>query len=128
VTSRIRHITVDCVDPYTLAGFWSEVTGYPRHPDDHPDDPAALLMSGEDEGPSLLFTAVPEGRVGKNRLHFDLQPTDRGRDEEVERLVALGATRLADHRRADGTGWVVLADPEGNEFCVEISTAERGSL
>lgn len=61
----------------------------------------------------------------KNRVHLDLQPQDRTRDEEVERLLALGATLQGDHRRPDGTGWVTLHDPEGNEFCVERSAGER---
>jgi hypothetical protein len=69
---------------------------------------------------------VPEGKVVKNRLHLDLQPTDRTRDEEVDRVVGLGATVLADHRGPKRTGWIVLADPEGNEFCVNTSPAERG--
>ena len=62
----------------------------------------------------------------KNRIHFDWMPTDRTRDDEVERIVGLGATLYEDHRRADGLGWVTLLDPEGNEFCVERSTGERG--
>ena len=66
-------------------------------------------------------------RRGKNRMHFDLRPTDRSRDDEVDRLLSIGATQLEDHRdiRGDGTGWVTLADPEGNEFCVLRSDAER---
>jgi hypothetical protein len=75
----------------------------------------------------LLFIEVPDAKRGKNREHLDLRPTDRSRDEEVERLLAIGASHLADHRdiRGDGTGWVVLADPEGNEFCILRSEAER---
>jgi predicted enzyme related to lactoylglutathione lyase len=128
MTSRIRHITVDCADPYELAGFWSAATGYPRHPDDRPDDPAALLMALDGEGPGLLFVAVPEPKSVKNRLHFDLQPIDCSREEEVERLVGLGATVVADHRRPDGSGWVVLVDPEGNEFCIELSITESNAV
>jgi hypothetical protein len=60
-----------------------------------------------------------------NRVHLDLLPTQRTRDEEVTRLLGIGATLVADHREPDGTGWVVLADPEGNEFCVERSLKER---
>ncbi|MDQ3733323.1 MAG: VOC family protein, partial [Actinomycetota bacterium] len=63
----------------------------------------------------------------KNRLHLDLRPTDRTRDEEVARLLALGASLIDDRRRPDGTGWAVLADPEGNEFCVERSAVERSA-
>ncbi len=76
---------------------------------------------------NLLFIRVPEAKVVKNRVHLDVRPDEGTRDEEVERLLALGATVLADRRRPDGTGWVVLADPEGNEFCVERSAAERAA-
>ena len=77
-------------------------------------------------GISLLFIPVPEGKVVKNRMHLDLTPTARTRDEEVTRLLGIGATMVGDYRRPDGSGWVTLADPEGNEFCVERSAAERG--
>jgi antitoxin (DNA-binding transcriptional repressor) of toxin-antitoxin stability system len=73
----------------------------------------------------LLFIRVPEGKTVKNRLHFDLVPLNRTRDAEVERLLAAGAVLASDQRRPNGRGWVVLADPEGNEFCVETSEAER---
>ena len=73
----------------------------------------------------MLFIAVPEGKGAKNRLHLDLQPSDCTRDAEVDRLLALGATLVNDLRNPDGTGWAVMADPEGNEFCVERSAAER---
>ncbi|MEV0270697.1 MAG: VOC family protein [Hamadaea sp.] len=125
MTALIRHITVDCADPYTLAGFWSEVTGYPRHPSDEPGADQALLVAPDGEGPGVLFSRVPEGKSGKNRVHLDLQPTDCKRDEQVDHLLTLGATMVSDQRNADGTGWVVLADPEGNEFCVERSLSER---
>ncbi|MEU7933021.1 VOC family protein [Micromonospora echinofusca] len=120
---RIQNISFDCHDTYALAGFWSAVLGYARHADDAPGDPEAMLLPPG--GPEVLFVAVPEGRQVKNRLHLDLEPVDRTRDEEVARLLAIGATRVADQRRADGSGWVVLADPEGNEFCVLRSAAER---
>ncbi|MER5436138.1 VOC family protein [Streptomyces sp. NPDC002588] len=122
MTSAIRHMTIDCSDAYALGGFWSEVLDLPLHPDDKRGDPEALI-----EGARLLFVTVPEGKTIKNRIHFDLQPQDRTREEEVERLLALGATLVDDRRRPDGTGWAVLADPEGNEFCVERSEAERAA-
>ncbi|MEV0732921.1 VOC family protein [Polymorphospora sp. NPDC050346] len=126
MTSLIRHVDFDCADPYTLAGFWAAVLDYRLGDDDHPGDPEVLLSpTGGGTGPVLLFLRVPEPKQVKNRLHVDLQPTDRTRDEEVERLIGLGATQVADQRRPDGSGWVVLADPEGNEFCVERSAAER---
>ncbi len=76
-------------------------------------------------GQQVLFIEVPEGKQVKNRVHFDLVPSDRTRDEEIERVLALGATSLDDRRQADGTGWLVLADPEGNEFCILRSDSER---
>jgi len=123
MSSIIRHVTVDCADAYGLASFWAEVLGRRLHEDDHPGDPEAVLL--DPSGPAVLFVAVPDRKVVKNRVHFDLMPTDRTRDEEVERLLGLGATVVADHRRPDGTGWVTMADPEGNEFCVERSALER---
>jgi predicted enzyme related to lactoylglutathione lyase len=126
VTSSIRWISFDCADPYPLARFYSAVTGWTTDEEDQPgDDECAVLPPGSGH-PGLLFTRVPEAKTVKNRLHLDLQPTDRTRDEEVDRVVALGATRVAD-RRGGGQGWVVLADPEGNEFCMNTSPAERES-
>jgi catechol 2,3-dioxygenase-like lactoylglutathione lyase family enzyme len=127
VTVRLRNITIDCADPATVAGFWSQVTGFREDPDNPnlPGDDEWLLL-GPAGSPRLLFIRVPEGKSGKNRLHLDVQPTERTRDEEVDWLLGLGAQVSADHRKPDGTGWVTLADPEGNEFCVERSAAERG--
>ncbi|MEV0716080.1 VOC family protein [Asanoa sp. NPDC050611] len=127
MTNRIHHINVDSHDPYELAGWWSQVLGYARSTDDFPGDPEALLIAPDGAGPGVLFCRVPDDKVTKNRLHLDLQPSDHSRDEEVDRLLALGATLVGDHRRPDGTGWVTLADPEGNEFCVERSAAERAA-
>jgi predicted enzyme related to lactoylglutathione lyase len=67
---------------------------------------------------------VPEAKQVKNRIHLDLRPTDRRRDEEIARVLALGATEVGDFRDPDGSGWMVLADPEGNEFCILRSDAE----
>ncbi|MFF5155514.1 VOC family protein [Streptomyces sp. NPDC000348] len=115
----IRHITFDCTgDPYDLATFWSALLGNPLADDDKPGDPEALIADPAG-GPGLLFVRVPEGKTAKNRLHFDLRPTGRTRAQEVDRALGLGARLLADHTRPDGGGWVTLADPEGNEFCVE---------
>jgi predicted enzyme related to lactoylglutathione lyase len=124
MASLVRHVTIDCADPYRISGFWARVLGSELSEHDKPGDPEALVRS---EGIGLLFIRVPEGKAVKNRLHLDLQPQDRSRDEEVERILALGAVLVADQRRPDGTGWAVLADPEGNEFCVERSAAERAA-
>lgn len=122
---EIRSVTVDCADPYRQALWWSEVTGWREDPDDpnNPGDPEGRIVSTQ--GISLLFIPVPEGKAVKNRMHLDLMPTERTRDEEVTRLLAIGATLVDDYRRPDGSGWVVLADPEGNEFCVERGDKER---
>ncbi len=126
MSSALHNINVDCADPYRLALFWAEVTGWSEHPDERnaPDDPEALLVS-PDGSLNLLFIAGPDVKSVKNRLHLDLRPTDRTRDEEVTRLLDIGASLLDDRRNPDGTGWAVLGDPEGNEFCVERSAAER---
>ncbi len=121
---KIHNITVDTTgDPYYLAKFWSELLGRPMDDDDKPGDPAAIVHT--EAGPQLLFLQVPDEKAAKNRIHFDLAPEGRTRDEEVERVIALGATLFEDHRKPDGTGWVTLTDPAGNEFCVERSQAER---
>ena len=124
ITMLLRHVTVDCADPYALATFWSAVTGWPVSAEDEPGDDE-VLVEAPAPVPGLLFVRVPEARTVKNRVHFDWMPTERTRDEEVARIVGLGATVHEDHRRPDGPGWVTLRDPEGNEFCVERSAAER---
>ncbi len=129
MSSRIRHITIDCRDPYPIAQFWAAVLGYADEPDNPnaPDDPEALIVDPTGRHPGLLFIPVPEPKTVKNRVHLDLQPITASRDVTVEQVLALGAALVVDHRRPDGTGWAVLADPEGNEFCVERSAAERAA-
>jgi hypothetical protein len=128
MTARPRNITFDCADPYALAVFWGRVTGYQEDPENgnEPGDPEGLLV-GPGGQPNLLFVTVPEPKTVKTRVHLDLEPDDRTRDQEVERLLGIGATLVADQRRPDGRGWVVLADPEGNELCIERSAAERAA-
>ena len=122
MTATVRNIVFDCPDAYELAQFWSLVTGHPLADDDNPGDPeASIPLPG---GPTLYFCGVPEPKTVKNRVHVCLEPDTR-RDDEVERLLGLGATLVSDMRRPDGTGWAVLADPVGNEFCVLRSAAER---
>jgi hypothetical protein len=104
---RIETVTVDAHDPEALARWWAELLGSTAAPDD--DD--WVVDAG---GVTLLFGADPEEKVVKNRVHLDLRPDDR--DAEVARAEALGATRV-DIGQGDQT-WVVLADPEGNEFCI----------
>jgi predicted enzyme related to lactoylglutathione lyase len=126
-SSPIRHVTFDCADPYALATFWSGVTGWPVDDESEPNDDEVGVMA-PDPLPMLLFIRVPEGKVVKDRVHLDIGPLARTRDEEVERLTGLGGRVLADHRTPEGRGWIVMADPEGNEFYVETSDAERAAL
>jgi predicted enzyme related to lactoylglutathione lyase len=127
MTSQFRNITFDCADARGLAAFWSQVVGWNLYYDDDPEVVVTLSYPPQRGAtPSMLFIPVPEGKTAKNRVHLDIAPTDCTRDEEVARLIGLGATQIDDHRSPDGAGWVVLADPEGNEFCVERSDAERG--
>jgi predicted enzyme related to lactoylglutathione lyase len=120
--SLVRHITIDSSDAYRLATFWAAVLDAKVSDEDAPGDADALV---ESKNGALLFVTVPEKKTLKNRVHLDIVPAEGTRDEEVERLLALGATLVADHRVPDGRGWVTLADPEGNEFCVERGAAER---
>ena len=121
-----RHITIDAANPYELAQFWSTATGWPLGDGDEPGDDEVLVVAPAPV-PGLLFIAVPESKSVKNRVHLDWVPDQRTRDEEVERLVGLGATIHEDHRNPDGRGWVTLHDPEQNEFCIERSEAERSA-
>jgi catechol 2,3-dioxygenase-like lactoylglutathione lyase family enzyme len=126
MTLAITHITFDVHDPALVSRFWADVMGFAEDPESPnlPDDEEFLIQS-TDGSTQLLFIRVPEGKSVKNRVHFDLAPTDSTRDQEVERLIGLGATVYDDRRLPDGRGWVVMRDPEGNELCVERSKAER---
>jgi catechol 2,3-dioxygenase-like lactoylglutathione lyase family enzyme len=128
MTANIAHTTIDCTNAYDLSEWWKNVLGYVDIEDD-PNEPGheeCMILSPE-TGHRLLFIEVPDTKELKNRIHFDLRPRERTRDDEVAHLLSLGARQVADLRetRGDGSGWVVLADPEGNEFCVLRSEAER---
>lgn len=112
----IHGVVVDCADPGKLSEFWRQVLGYEyRHREE--DDWCSLQPAGGG-GPYLSFDKVPEGKVVKNRVHLDIRPEGRTRDEERERLEGLGATTL--RLVADNPDDVhyIMADPEGNEFCI----------
>ncbi|MGC4937429.1 VOC family protein [Kribbella sp. DT2] len=119
-----RHLTIDAANPYQLAVFWSTATGWPVSDIDKPGD-EEVLVEAPAPIPGMLFIAVPEGKSVKNRVHLDWVPEERTRDEEVDRLLTLGATVHEDHRTPEGPGWVTMHDPEGNEFCIERSAGER---
>jgi predicted enzyme related to lactoylglutathione lyase len=107
-------LVLDCADPELLAQFWSRAIGYTNL---GAAGSYVLLVDEAGQQPKLLLQRVDEPKTGKNRMHFDIEtPTV---DDEVSRLEGLGARRLkADAIEEHGTRWVVMADPEGNEFCV----------
>ena len=127
MTASISHTTFDSLDPYAQSAFWSQVLGYSEDPEDpNAQGEDECMIYAPDGSQRLLFIRVPDRKQVKNRLHLDLQADEvGGRDAELQRLLTLGATQVDDQRRPDGTGWVVLADPEGNEFCILRSEAER---
>ncbi len=130
MASFISHTTIDCHDAYRLSEWWKVVLRYVDMPDDpnEPGDEECMIRDPLTDH-RLLFVEVPDTELGAKRMHFDLRPRDDSRDEEIEGLISHGATEVADLRghRGPGTGWVVLADPEGNQFCVLRSLAEMGT-
>ena len=119
--SVVRHVTIDCADAYNLALFWADVLGGSLAPDDNPGDPQALV-STPDGRVTLLLQRVPESKTVKNRVHLDLSPVDRTRDEEVDRLLVLGASLVADHRREGGAGFAVLRTPRATSSVSRATT------
>jgi predicted enzyme related to lactoylglutathione lyase len=126
VTARISHLSFDALDAHAQSVFWAAVLGFAENPDD-PNEPGheECMIFSPDGNQRVLFIEVPDAKKVKNRLHLDLEPAEGTRDAELARLLDLGATQVADRRRGDGSGWVVLADPEGNEFCILRNAAER---
>jgi catechol 2,3-dioxygenase-like lactoylglutathione lyase family enzyme len=115
---RFSELVVDSRDPESLAAFWAEVLGYEvlgREDDGAVEIGPAAGFGGP--APTFVFAPVARPTPGKARLHVDVSPTDRDQDAELERLLALGATR-ADVGQSGDESWHVLADPEGNEFCL----------
>jgi predicted enzyme related to lactoylglutathione lyase len=121
-------LAIDCKDATRLGQFWAEALGYRLLEDDGPDEVGVVPMGGS--GPRLLFLTVPDAKTVKNRLHLDLRPDDQA--AEVARLESLGAQRV-DIGQGNDVTWVVMADPEGNEFCIlralnDDDRAERARL
>ena len=122
MTSRFIELIIDGHDLHRLADFWCAVLGYRvLDEDEEVLEIGAAEVTAEDARrgpivPTLIFIRVPEGKTVKNRVHIDVSPIDRSQQEEVDRLLALGATRV-DIGQGE-VSWVVMADPEGNEFCV----------
>ncbi|MFI5694351.1 VOC family protein [Kribbella sp. NPDC051586] len=126
MTSKFTELAIDCADPGALARFWCSVLGYEVQEEE--DGVVTIGSPQVPEGrdrpgpvpPTLTFARVPEGKTIKNRLHLDLNPTDVDQDDEVRRVLDLGA-RHADVGQTGDESWVTLADPEGNEFCILAS-------
>jgi hypothetical protein len=134
MTSRFSELCVDCHDSKRLADFWCQVLDYRVIDEDESDGlveiaswqlDVAVIRQGP-VPPTIVFIRVPEGKTVKNRIHIDVSPIDCTMQEEVERLIALGARHVdvGQHERTPPPSWVVLADPEGNEFCVLRSLQE----
>jgi catechol 2,3-dioxygenase-like lactoylglutathione lyase family enzyme len=119
MANRISELVINCADPGRLAAFWSEVLGYVEL---GREDDGSIEIGPPDVGfgglqPTLILSPSSDPRPGKLRLHLDVNPTDRDQEAELERLLALGA-RPADVGQTGAESWHVLADPEGNEFCL----------
>jgi hypothetical protein len=127
MTSYISHTSIDCHDAYALSEWWKPVLGYVDI-DGDPNLPGheECMIRDPETGHRVLFIEVPDEKVAKNRLHFDLRPRQGTRDEELARLLDHGAVEVLDTRGTwgPGSGWMVLADPEGNEFCILRSEQE----
>ena len=128
MTSYISHTTIDCRNAYELSEWWKPVLGYVDI-DGDPNLPGheECMIRDPESGHQLLFIEVPDADLPAKRIHFDLAAREGTRDDEIARLLAHGATEVADHRGqyGPGTGWMTLADPEGNQMCVIRNQAER---
>jgi catechol-2,3-dioxygenase len=112
--SKFTELIIDAADPDALATFWQAVLGWPRL---RQEGDAVEIGAADGSLPTLVFVPVDDAKVVKNRVHIDVNPTGSDQAEELTRLLSLGATRV-DVGQGDDVSWVVLADPEGNEFCV----------
>ncbi|GAA4574904.1 hypothetical protein GCM10023176_43050 [Micromonospora coerulea] len=112
--SRLAVIAIDAIRPHLIADFWCSVLGWQVVD----EDAEVITIAASDRSwPMIDVVAVPEGKVIKNRLHFDLRADGVSTAEELDRLLTLGARRV-DVGQPSDVSWVVLADPEGNEFCL----------
>ena len=116
VGSRLTEVVIDAAEPPRLAAFWAQVLGWAVTE----ADDTGVEIAGPDGGVRLVFVPVEEPKVGKNRVHLDVNPTGCDQTEELARLISLGAVEV-DVGQGEQT-WFVLADPEGNEFCLLRTT------
>ncbi|HEX7128029.1 MAG TPA: VOC family protein [Thermodesulfobacteriota bacterium] len=112
--ARLAALTIDCASSSTLAPFWCEALGYRVR--GAINEFVVLGPQDDADQPIVFLQRVPEPKVAKNRVHVDLRANDPV--AEAERLCGFGATRLTDLLEQDGFTWLVMADPEGNEFCI----------
>jgi predicted enzyme related to lactoylglutathione lyase len=122
VTSRIAVLAVDAREPRALAEFWCAVLGWSVV-----DSDGDVVSIGDGAGGQIDVIAVPEAKTVKNRLHLDLRADGSTTAEELDRLLALGARRV-DVGQGPDVSWTVLADPEGNEFCLLSRTAQEAAV
>ena len=115
----ILNVTFDCSDAASTASFWSELTNWPCSKEEMPGNPFWVVALSPAGASRLVFVDVVDAKTVKNRIHLDLVPEDASQDQEVDRILSLGARIIDDRRQATPGGWVVMADSEGNEFCVE---------
>ncbi|GAB3915190.1 glyoxalase [Microlunatus endophyticus] len=131
MTSFISHTTIDCHNAFELSQWWKQVLGYVDL-DGDPNEPGheECMIRDPETGHQLLFIEVPDEELPAKRIHLDVRPRSGTQTEEVARLARIGATVVADRRGCygPGSGWVVLADPEGNQLCVLLSEAERAAF
>jgi len=131
MASFVSHTTVDCRNAYELSEWWKPVLGYVDLEGD-PNLPGheECMIRDPESGHQLLFIEVPDAELPDKRIHFDLRPRERSRDDEVAWVRSHGATEVADHRGiyGPGSGWVIFADPEGNQFCILRSEAEVADM
>lgn len=120
LTSRIACIAINAIEPEPVADFWCAVLGWRRTEE---DDEVITIRGEDDSAPGIDLVRVPDRKRVHNRLHLDLRADGSSFDEELDRLLSLGATR-ADVGQPDDVTWVVLADPEGNEFCLLRRTVQ----
>ena len=120
--SVLREVVIDCRESQVIATFWAEVLGWPLVVD--PRGFCWMSASGDltAQAPLLVFVPVPESKTVKNRLHLDLAPSGCDQQDELGRLLSLGARRIDIGQ--GNAGWIVLADPEGNEFCLLAHRAD----
>ena len=121
MTSRIAVIAIDAVQPRVVADFWCKVLGWQVVEE---DESGITISETVGSWPTIDVFAVPEKKTIKNRLHLDLRADGMTTAEELERLLGLGARRI-DIGQGIDVSWVVLSDPEGNEFCLLSRTVEE---